>query len=618
MEISGPPVLAVTILLLILLVKEKASLDAIGIGVLVALVAIGECMRLISPGFDPAASLISAKDALAGFGNSAVLTIASLYVIGEGLTRTGAVEFIARWVMKFSANKERRMVFLVALIAGVLSAFLNNTGVVVVFIPILIGMAKDTGVAASRLMIPLAYASILGGTVTLVGTSTNLLVSGVAEDAGYAPLGMFEMTAVGGVILLAGVLFIAIFVRRLLPKRQSLSTMMAGPGSREYVTELTISPQSPLLGQAYDDVFSSSRAELLFFAREDTMVMPPYAGQNIEHGDVIMLRGNVDTLAGLQDEFGLRLLAESRFDPKSMQFFELALAPHSSIVGRTVGDVHLWRDYGAILVAVLRDGRHIRERASKQVLHVGDLLLVSGDEESQNRIRAKNDFFLLTGAHDWVVLRGKARVSLGIVLGVMVAFGMCSMGSVGHLLPVIALFGALAMVASGCLTTRKAYQAIDWPILMFIVGTIGLGRAMEQSGVASFLAGGIVDSLIGMGAVAVLGGLLVVCGVLTNFISNQAVAVLLTPIAIGAAKQVESMQGLSQAEFDPMLRAFILAVAFGSSISFATPVGHQSNLMVYGPGGYKFGDYLKMGIPISILVLILAFIGIPLLTGMGF
>jgi di/tricarboxylate transporter len=394
--------------------------------------------------------------------------------------------------------------------------------------------------------------------------------------------------------------------------------MMAGPSSREYVTELSISPQSPLLGKAYDDVFSASKAELLFYARDDTMVMPPYTGQVIEKGDVIMLRGNVDTLAGLQDEFGLRLLAESRFDPKSMQFFELALAPHSAIVGRTVGDLHLWRDYGAILVAVLRDGRHIRERASKQVLHAGDLLLVSGDDDSQARIRSQNDFFLLTGAHDWVVLRGKARVSLGIVIGVMVAFGLCSLGSVGHLLPVIALFGALAMVASGCLTTRRAYKAIDWPILLFIVGTIGLGKAMEHSGAAGFIAGGIVDSLIGWGPAAVLGGLLLVCGVLTNFISNQAVAVLLTPIAIGAALQVQKVQDLPDMDFQPVLRAFILAVAFGSSISFATPVGHQSNLMVYGPGGYKFKDFLKMGIPVSILVLILSFIGIPLLTGMGF
>jgi di/tricarboxylate transporter len=617
-ELAGFLVLGVTVLLLYLLVTERASLDAIGIGVLVALVALGEIVRIFDPDFDPNVGLLGVHDALAGFGNSAVLTIASLYIIGEGLNRTGAVEFIARWVMRYSQNRERRMVLLVSLIAGVMSAFLNNTGVVVVFIPILVGLAKDSGVAASRLLIPLAFASILGGMVTLVGTSTNLLVSGVAQDAGYAPLSMFEMTPVGIVILLAGVLFISVFVRRLLPERQSLSAMMAGPGSREYVTELSISPTSPLLGQKYDEIFASSRAELLFYARDDTMVMPSYAGHTIQKGDVIMLRGNVDTLAGLQDEFGLRLLAETRFDPKSMQFFELAISPHSSIVGRTVGDLHLWRDYGAILVAVLRDGRHIRERASKQVLHAGDLLLVSGDEESQNRVRAQNDFFLLTGAHDWVVLRGKARLSLGLAVLVMALFSLCSLGGVVHLLPVIALFGALAMVGSGCLTTRRAYQSIDWPILLFVVGTIGLGKAMEHSGVASFLAGGIVDSLMGFGPMAVLGGVLLLCGVLTNFISNQAVAVLLTPIAIGAAKQVQAIEGLSETEFEPVVRSFILAVAFGASISFATPVGHQSNLMVYGPGGYKFSDYMRMGVPVSIVCLIIAYFGIPLITGMSF
>lgn len=613
---EGVLVLVVTALLLILLVKEKASLDSLGIGVLVALVAIGELLTLADPSFDPGAQLIDVQGALSGFGNGAVLTIAALYVMGEGLTRTGAVEFIARAVMRLSKGKERRMVLLVSLIGGILSAFLNNTGVVVVFIPILIGMSKETGVPVSRLLIPLAFASILGGMVTLVGTSTNLLVSGVLQAEGLEGIGMFEMSPVGIVILLAGVLFISVFVRRLIPVRQSLSTMMAGPGAREYVTELTISEQSSLLSRDYADVFGGSRAELLFYARDDAMVMPPYAGHTIEHGDVIMLRGNVDTLAGLQDEFGLRLFQESRFDPKSMQFYELAIAPHSAVVGRTVGDLHLWRDYGAILVAVLRDGRHIRERASKQVLHAGDLLLVCGDEDSQNRVRAKNDFFLLTGAHEWVYLRGKARIALSITIAVMALFSLCSVGNMADLLPIVALFGALAMVASGCLTARKAYASIDWPILLFVIGTIGLGKAMAHSGAAKFLAEAMVAPLTQFGPAGVLFGLLSVCAVLTNFISNQAVAVLLTPIAIGAAEAIAESEALPSDEASIVQRAFILAIAFGASISFATPVGHQSNLMVYGPGGYHFGDFMRIGVPVSILCVFIAFFGIPLMTGM--
>ncbi len=616
LAIEGVLVLVVTAILLILLVKEKASLDALGVGVLVALVAIGELLRLAIPEFDPAESLIDASGALSGFGNGAVLTIAALYVMGEGLTRTGAVEFIARAVLKLSKGKERRMVLLVSLIGGILSAFLNNTGVVVVFIPILIGMSKETGIPASRLLIPLAFASILGGMVTLVGTSTNLLVSGVLQAEGLKPLSMFEMSPVGIVILLVGVAFISIFVRQLIPVRTSLSAMMAGPGAREYVTELSISPGSPLLGRDYADVFSSSRAELLFYARDDAMIMPPYAGHTITHGDVIMLRGNVDTLAGLQDEFGLRLFQESRFDAKSMQFYELAIAPHSSVVGRMVGDLHLWRDYGAILVAVLRDGRHIRERASRQVLHAGDLLLVCGDEDSQNRVRAKNDFFLLTGAHEWVYLRGKARIALTITIAVMILFSLCSVGAMGHLLPIVALFGALAMVASGCLTARKAYASVDWQILLFVIGTIGLGKAMAHSGAAKFLAEGIVSPLTQFGPAGVLFGLLSVCAVLTNFISNAAVAVLLTPIAIGAAEAITEADAIPAGEAAIVQRAFILAIAFGASISFATPVGHQSNLMVYGPGGYKFGDFMRIGVPVSVICVLIAFFGIPLMTGM--
>jgi len=616
LALEGVLVLAVLAVLLYVLVQEKASLDAIGIGTLVALVGIGEAIQLWDPSFDPGVRLLDASSALAGFGNGPVLTIAALYVIGEGLTRTGAVDFIARAVLKFSKGKERRMVLLVSLIGGLLSAVLNNTGVVVVFIPILIGMSKETGVPVSRLLIPLAFASILGGMVTLVGTSTNLLVSSVLQAEGLEPLGMFEFTPVGLVILVAGVIFMAIFVRRLVPVRQSLSTMMAGPGAREYVTELEISHESPLLSRKYDDVFSNSRAELLFYARHDAMVMPPYSDHTIQQGDVIMLRGNVDTLAGLQDEFGLRLFQESRFDPKAMQFYELAIAPHSAVVGRTVGDLHLWRDYGAILVAVLRDGRHIRERASAQVLHAGDLLLVCGDEESQNRVRSKNDFFLLTGAHEWVYLRAKARIALSIAVAVMLLFSLCSINHLSHLLPIVALFGALAMVGSGCLTARRAYASIDWPILLFVIGTLGLGTAMKHSGAAGFVAEGLVGPLQQFGPSVVLFGLLVVCAVLTNFISNAAVAILLTPIAISAADAMASAGGIVGDEFAAMQRAFILAIVFGASISFATPVGHQSNLMVYGPGGYKFGDYLKIGIPVSILCVILAFFGIPWMTGM--
>ena len=345
------------------------------------------------------------------------------------------------------------------------------------------------------------------------------------------------------------------------------------------------------------------------------MIRPPYFNETIEAGDVVMLRGGVDDLAALQDELKLKLFNEARFDAKSMQFFELAVAPQSALVGRQIGDLHLWRDYGAITVAVLRDNQHIRERASKQVLQPGDLLLVCGDETSQTRLRASSDFYLLTGAHKWVLLRGKARRSLAIIVALMAAFSALSVAGRGDLLPIAALAGAVGMVATGCLHARRAYRAIDWSILLFLVGTIGLGKAMANSGVADLTAGAIVHTLDAAGPLAVFAGLTLLCAVLSSVISNQAVAVLLTPIAISAAATVSTEGGFDAEATAGLTRAFVLGIALSASVCFATPIGHQSNLMVYGPGGYRWGDYLKIGVPISLLAWLGIVALVPMLTG---
>lgn len=615
MGVEGLLVLGLIVGILVLLVTEKASIDAIGIGLLIILVGAGQVIRLFKPGFDPTENLLGANEALGLFGNSAVITVAALYVMGEGLSRTGAVEFFARVVLRVSEGRERRVILAVALVSGLTSAFLNNTAVVLVFIPVLVDMAQKTGIRVTRLLIPMAFGTILGGMSTLVGTSTNLLVSGVAEQMGYEPIGMFELSPVGFPLLFVGVIFIALFARKLLPARESLTSMMAGSSHREYVTELQIGPTSRLLGLSYKENFDGVRASLLFFARGEEMVWPPYYNETIEVGDVVMLRGSVDDLAGLQDELGLKLFNESRFDPKTMQFFELAVSPHSALVGRTIGDLHLWRDFGAITVAVLRNNQHIRERASKQILQPGDLLLVCGDDTSQSRLRNSTDFFLLTGAHKWVMLRGLAKRSLFITVAIMVLFSLLSVTHNKDLLPFAALGGAIAMIASGCLTARRAYRAIDWPILLFMIGTIGLGTAMQNTGAASTIAEGFVHALEGYGPIAALGGLTLLGAVLSSLVSNQAVAVLLTPIAINAAETIAHDGNYSEDHRHSIIRAFILAIAMSASVCFATPIGHQSNLMIYGPGGYVWRDFLKIGIPVSIIAWVGITFGVPWLTG---
>jgi len=603
MDWQGFLVIALAFGSLVLLILEKASLDAIGLVILIVPVATG---------------ILGIDEALAGFSNHAVITIGALYVLGEGLTRTHALEFVARWVLDKSRGRESRVILLLGLIAALLSAFVNTTAIVVVFIPVLVGMAKTSGIATSRLMMPMAFASLMGGMCTLVGTSTNLLVSGIAEEQGHAGLGMFEMSPVGIPLAILGVLFLAVFSRRLLPRRQSLSTMLDS-GHREYVTEILIGPHSDLRGKTYKEAFASMRAEVLFYARGEAMNWPPYFGEKVQEGDAVMLRGGVDDLADLQTRLGLKLVGDVTFDPRTMSFFELAVSPHSSMVGRVVGNLHLRRDYGAIAIAVLRAGQHIHGRVSEMVLRAGDLLLTIGDQAALAKLQVSSDFYLLSGAQDKVVFRGYARRAL-IVAGCVV--GLFALRSIFQLqtlpLSLVALGGALAMVSCGCVTARRAYRSIDWPILIFIVGMLALGKAMKTTGVADTLAGGLIHTLAGYGPSVMVSALVLLCIVFNMLVSHSAVVALITPIALAAADTMSRMGGFEPSSPQGMAiaRAFLLAVAFGGSICFATPIGHQVNLMVYGPGGYRYSDFVRLGLPLSLLAWAVISLGIPMLVGL--
>jgi di/tricarboxylate transporter len=337
-----------------------------------------------------------------------------------------------------------------------------------------------------------------------------------------------------------------------------------------------------------------------------------------------MVRGTVDCIANMEGDLKLDQHSNGdrlSFNHKSMQFFEVAIAPHSPLVGRKLDDLQLYNNFGALPVALLRNNHHIRSRITERRVNAGDLILATGDDHAQQRLRASSDYYLLTGAHKWVVLRSRARRALAVVISVMVALTICSSApdelNLKQLLPIIALIGAVAMVVSGCLTARRAYRAIDWSILIFMIGAISLGKAMGKTGVAELAGSGLVEGLKDFGPHAALGGLTFLAAFLSSLVSNQAVAVLLAPVAISAALSVSRAAEMVSGgpEETAVVRAFILAIAMGSSVCFATPVGHQSNLMIYGPGGYKWRDFLKIGIPVSIIAGIGITIGIPYATG---
>ncbi|TAH37300.1 MAG: SLC13 family permease [Planctomycetota bacterium] len=597
-------VLGMTLGMLGLLISGRGSLDAIGLALIVVLVAVG---------------ILDYKTAVAGFGNKAILTIAGLYVVGEGLTRTGAVEFIARAVLHMSGGGTRRILILSCLIAGGISTVLNDTAVVVVFIPILVGLAQTTGAPISVLLMPLAFSALLGGMGTLIGTSTNILVSGVAEANGQPPLGMFEMTPLGLPLLAVGVVYLTFLAPKLLPKRPSLTAMMAGAGKREYVTELVISANSVLTGRKLNEAFVKVRAKVLFCVRGGEMLWPPFDAMVLQAGDVVMVRGGVDELADLERQLGLKMDGGVRFDPKTMTFFELAVAPHSPLVGRRAEELQLFRDYGAVVVAVLRAGHHIRERVSRMVMRPGDLLLVAGSEEAETRLRSSPDFYLLTGAHKHFTLRAHARKALAVAALVVALFTAGSVVDMTWLpQPFVAVLGAMAMIAIGCVTPRRVYRTIDWPILIFIAGTLALGEAMSQTGAGAFIAGQLVQLLSGFGPKVILSGIVLLCVLFNTLIAHSAVAVLFTPIAIRTAQAWAAANGLAPGDpqAEAFLRGSILAIGFGGSLCFATPIGHQVNLMVFGPGGYRYGDFVRLGLPLSLIAWAVISLGLPLLVGL--
>ncbi|KAA3611719.1 MAG: hypothetical protein DWQ01_06445 [Planctomycetota bacterium] len=562
---------------LLLLVSGKLTLDMAGLA-LIGLLVLSRQVEL--------------QEALAGFGNPTVVTLAALYVLGESLTRTGALEFLGRVLLRMSGHKPIRLLWTLCLAMMVLSAFASNTAVMLVFLPLALRLAGELNVPPSRFLIPMAFSSIFGGSLTLVGSSINLLTSGVAETVGADPIGFFELTPVALPLALVGVALTVIWSGRLLPDRHSLSAALAVAPVREYITEMHLGEHASWLGEKVDQAFENHGVQILSLIRDQRLISPPFENQVFEAGDGIMVQGPVNQLAELQQKPGISAVDDIHYDLRTMTLFEVGLSPQSALGGRKIGDLHIWRDYGLVVVAVLRGRHHIRERVRDLTLQVGDLLLVCGQEEAIGRVRASSDFFLLSDPTDRVVLRRHGRRALGVLAAVVAMFSMGAIPALQPWLPIplVALCGAAAVVVLGCISPARAYRSIDYPILVFVAGALALGKAMESSGLAASCAHAIVAGLQPLGPAVVVSGLLLVGTLLNQFTSPYAVTVLLTPIALATAKSM----GVED------LRPFILAIAFAGSNAFATPFGHQVNLMVLGPGGYRYSDFLRLGLPLCL------------------
>ncbi|WP_303787325.1 SLC13 family permease [Azovibrio restrictus] len=547
--------------------------------------------------------LIEPKQVLGVFSNSAPITIACLFIISGALSRTGCVDRLGEWIGSLAGQSEQKLLLAMLAVGLFISPFINNTPVVMVMIPAVIAMAGRYHIAPSRLLIPLSYATILGGLVTMVGTSTNILVDGVARAQGLAPFSMFEITVPALIMALAGCAFMLAFARRLLPVRETLTQQFTGSGDRLFMTELFVPEDSRLLGKTLKEArLSNGTIQVLTLFRGEQEMAAPDPETRLEAGDRLVVHSRSSAMMDLRstDLVGLQAAA-SQHDLETLRrrdvvMVEAIVGQTSRYVLRPIRDLDLLARYGIHLIAVHRKNASFSQIGDDFQLQFGDVLLVEGTPAQIKRFCDNGDLFAITDGKQLTNRQHKAPIALATIAGVMLLAALDVMPIEG-----LAIIGAALVVATGCIRTDEAYKSIEWPILILIFGMLAISIAMHDSGLDQIIANQLVSLGGGISPWLMLSLVILLTSIATEFISNNAVAVLFTPIVIGIAQQLGA---------DP--RPFVVGVMFAASCSFATPIGYQTNTLVYSAGNYRFTDFARMGIPMNLLTWLAASILIPI------
>lgn len=577
-------VLIIAAVAVVLFATEKLSMDVVAILVLGALAL-----------FDVA----EMDDVLGGFGNPATVTVGAMFVLSAGLNATGALSALGQRLIQHGKN-ETLLLLLVMVGAAVVSPFINNTAAVAVFLPLVIGAAATRKVPNSKLLIPLSFAAQFGGVCTLIGSSTNLIVSLASVKHGYEPFGMFEFTKLGLIMVGAGLVYFLVIGRWLLPERQT-SELVEAYSLGEYITELRVLPESTLIGRSVEHakLGENHDVRVMEILRGELKIWSPLY-EPLHAGDILLVRGRVKDLFKLKNSLGLAIEPEFKLKDEGLarrdiELVEALVAPRSTLLGRTLKglDFH-WR-YNAIVLAIHRRGQVLRNKLASVRLRVGDALLLLAPRGVITKLRGDAGFVVLEPRRDVALDRRRAPLALGIV-GAVVALAALN---IIHIAPA-ALVGCAVMLMTRCLRGEDAYRAVDWKIIILLAGILPLGRALETTGAAGLLVDGLMKHAHSAGPGMVLAVIYILTAVLTAFLSNNAAAVLMAPLAIVTAKQLE---------VDP--RPFLMGVTFAASTCFATPVGYQTNAMVYYPGGYRFTDFTKVGLPLNLIFFALAMHYIP-------
>lgn len=578
--------LSILIVALILFATEWIRMDLVSLMILLTLGLTG---------------LVSPQEAFSGFSNPAVITVAAMFVISAGISNTGAVNQVGEKILEFTGQSEIRLIISLMLTVAFFSAFINNIGATAVLMPVVIGIARRLNMPPSKLLIPLAFGSLLGGVCTLIGTPPNILMNELLQEYTGESFSMFDFTPVGVVVLIAGIVYMVLVGRHLLPSRKA-GTLTEAYQVKEYITEVEILEGSPLAGQTISKTNLEGDFDLKIRAilRDKQKIPFPRRNRKLMEKDILFLEGNPEGILKVRQKKGLAVVPErdnpiGRISGEELVVVEASLTPTSDMVGKTLREVRFAHTYGLAVLAIWRSGAPVVKKVDHVVLKFGDVLLVQGPEENVKHLGEMHDFLLLGGVAPESYHPRKAPFAIAVLLGVVVA---ASSGFLPIMLS--ATLGALILVLGRCLTTKEAYEAIDWSIIILIAGTLPLGYAMQNSGAAEIIAN-LINQWVGpMGPWMVLGAIFLITFLLTGIMSHAASAVLIAPIAFNAAMAL-----------DVSAKPFFMAVAIAASSCFMTPISHQSNALVMGPGGYHFFDYTKVGTPLNLVIWVLATLIIP-------
>ncbi len=588
---------------LILFITEPLPVDIVAIGVLFTLVVLEPWT-----GVDPATGL-------GGFASPATITVLAMFVLSEGVRRSGLINIVGSVIADRYGESPFKQLLAVLGLSGGTAGFINNTPVVAVMIPMVNTLSRKTGISPSKLLMPVSFAAMLGGMLTLVGTSTNILASDVSARLIGRPFSMFEFTQLGFIVLVTGVVYLATVGRLLTPERIRMSDeLIDGFEMAEYLTEVVVAEDSPLVGKTVNQCFTELDvdADIVQLVRDKQAFTEPLARKEIRSGDILVLRTDQESVLKLVETEGIGLAPDAKVtedrlqaetdavEPESkQQLIEIVISPEASVAGETLESLNFRHQYDATVLALRRGGEVIHARMDERRLRPGDTLLIQASEETVRRFANDREFIVAQALTLPDFRYERIPVAIGIVAAVV---GLAALDVMP--IQISAVGGIVAMVATGCVRPNEVYSSVDWSVIFLLAGLIPLGVAMERTGAAEWLATLVMVFGADLSPIVVIGLFYLFTVLITNVISNNASVVLMIPVAIETALSIGA---------DPF--PYILAVTFAASTAMLTPIGYQTNLMVYGPGGYRFTDFFRVGAPLQVLLTVVTTLGIAFFWG---